>query len=125
MQEQATQHLTPSVNHAPVTDRVNVEPPILNGMAASEAMYIALASAAISFLIAGMLQLFTGLGIVLLILVIVLPLITLWYSSLYLMKVKRNRPDGFYVQMIHLYLVEKFNVSSKFIAHKGFWDIGR
>jgi len=125
MQEQAPQHQPPSVNHAPVTDRVNVEPPILNGMAASEAMYIALASGAISLLLAGILQLFTGLGIVLLILVIVLPLLTLWYSSLFLMKVKRNRPDGFYLQKIHLYLVKKMRVTPKFIAHESFWDIGR
>lgn len=125
MQEKPPQDQTPTVNHAPVTDRVNVEPPILNGMAASEAMYIGLASGAMSLLLAGLLQVMTGWGIVLLLLVIVLPLLTLWYSSLYLMRLKRNRPAGFYVQMIHFYLVKKFNVSSKLIAHKGFWDIGR
>ncbi|WP_287919161.1 TIGR03750 family conjugal transfer protein [Comamonas sp.] len=125
MQDQAPQQLTSSANHAPVTERVNVEPPILNGMASTEAMYIGMASAAISIFLAGVLQVFTGWGIVLIILVVVLPLLTLWYGSLYLMHVKRNKPDGFYVQMIHLYLVSKNYTKSKFIAHRGFWDIGR
>ncbi len=125
MSDQAPQIQTSSTNLAPVTERVNVEPPILNGMAATEAMYIALISGVISIALAGVLQVLTGWGIVLIILVIALPLFILWYGSLYLMVLKRNRPDGFYVQKIHLYLVGKIQMTSKFIVHKGFWDIGR
>ena len=40
---------------APITDRVNVEPPILNGMTVSEAQVIALTALAVFLLIGGLL----------------------------------------------------------------------
>lgn len=112
-------------NPAPVTDRVNIEPPILNGMAAGEAQYIGLVSAGLGGLLALVLQALTGGGILLLLLVIIVPLLCLWYGSLYLQKVKRGRPDGFYIQMMHLHLASKGIVRPYFVLHKGYWDIGR
>lgn len=109
----------------PLTDRVNVEPPILHGMAASEAKYIGIAAGCLGLLVAGLLQVMTGLGTLLLIVVVVIPLVVLWFSSLFLMKIKRGRPDGFYIQNIHLYLVERNLMAPKFINHFDFWDLGR
>lgn len=109
----------------PLTDRINVEPPILHGMAASEAKYIAAASGFVSLLVVGLLQVLTGLGTVLLIFAIVIPLLILWFSSIFLMKIKRGRPDGFYIQRIHLYLVKKSLAASKFVNHFNFWELGR
>lgn len=109
----------------PLTDRVNVEPPILHGMAASEAKYIGIAAGCLGLLVAGLLQVMTGLGTLLLIVVVVIPLVVLWFSSLFLMKIKRGRPDGFYIQNIHLYLVERNLMAQKFINHFDFWDLGR
>ena len=109
----------------PLTDRVNVEPPILHGMAASEAKYIGIAAGCFGLLVAGLLQVMTGLGTLLLIVVVVIPLVVLWFSSLFLMKIKRGRPDGFYIQNIHLYLVERNLVAPKFTNHFDFWDLGR
>jgi len=54
----------------PLTDRVNVEPPILHGMAASEAKYIGIAAGCLGLLVAGLLQVMTGLGTLLLIVVL-------------------------------------------------------
>lgn len=108
-----------------MTDRVNVEPPILHGMAASEAKYIGIAAGCLGLLVAGLLQVMTGLGTLLLIVVVVIPLVVLWFSSLFLMKIKQGRPNGFYIQNIHLYLVERNLMAPKFINHFDFWDLGR
>ncbi|MCR6480986.1 TIGR03750 family conjugal transfer protein [Variovorax sp. ZS18.2.2] len=110
---------------APVTDRVNAEPSILNGMTLTEAQVIAVASLAVFVVIGGLVFAVTGLWQVLMLLSIFGPGVTLWYASTFLQRVKRGRPDAYYTQSIHLWLAERSLVRPKFIRHDGWWEIGR
>lgn len=124
-QVQARAGLEAARKRAPVTDRVNVEPAILNGMTFTEAKMIALASLLVFMLIGALIFTVTRFWQVLLVLAIFGPGLTLWFGSKYLQTVKRNRPDGYYTQAIHLWLVERALSKARFIQHRGHWDLGR
>lgn len=110
---------------APVTDRVNVEPSILNGMTMSEAQWIAIVSGAV-FLVVGLLIFaMTGFWQAILMLAIFGPAVTLWLASNQLLRIKRGRPDGYYAQAIHIWVVRTGLAQSKFITHHGYWELGR
>lgn len=110
---------------APITDRVNVEPPILNGMTVSEAQVIALASLAVFVLIGGVLFAVTRRWQFLLLLGIFGPAVTLWFASLYLARIKRGRPDAYYKHRIHLWLAARGLAKPRYITHDGWWSLGR
>ncbi|HRL52871.1 MAG: TIGR03750 family conjugal transfer protein [Pseudoxanthomonas sp.] len=110
---------------APITDRVNVEPPILNGMTVSEAQVIALTALAVFLLIGGLLFSVTRYWQFLLLLGIFGPAVTLWFASLYLARIKRGRPDAYYKQRIHFWLAERGLVKHRYITHDGWWSLGR
>lgn len=108
----------------PLTDRVNTEPAIINGMSASEANYIGAVSLALSLLAGGVLFAVTGFWPLLIIVCMCGPLCALWYGSLYLQKVKRDRPDGFYVQSAHIWLSYSGIIKCRFNRHDRFYEIG-
>ena len=110
---------------APITDRVNVEPAILNGMTASEAQVIGLVSLVLCLMLGAFLVAVTGFWQALLLVTLFGPLAVLWFSSKYLARIKRNRPDGYYSQAMHLWLAGRGFASSKFIDHDGYWSLGR
>lgn len=110
---------------APVTDRVNIEPPILNGMNKGEAAVIAPTALVVFLLIGGFVFALTDIWQVMLILPLFGTMATLWYGSRYLARIKRDRPDGFYNQAIHLWRVEHGLARPKFIRHAGWWALGR
>ena len=49
----------------------------------------------------------------------------LWFASLYLARIKRGRPDAYYTQALHLWLVQRGLAGAKFINHHGWWSLGR
>lgn len=121
----AQQEVDPTRYRAPVTDRVNVEPAILRGMTMTEAKVISLVTVPLFLVLGTVLMYFTGFWQFILALGFVGPLITLWYASDYLQELKRNRPDGYYTQAIHLWLAKRGFVNNKFLSHHGQWDLGR
>lgn len=110
---------------APITDRVNVEPAILNGMTASEAQVIGLVSLVLCLMLGGLLLAVTGWWQALLLVGLFGPLLILWFASKYLAKIKRNRPDGYYSQAMHQWMARRGFATSKFIEHSGYWSLGR
>ncbi len=66
---------------APITDRVNAEPAILNGMTVTEAKMIALASSIVFGAIGGLIFATTRVWQAFLLLLIFGPAVTLWFSS--------------------------------------------
>lgn len=110
---------------APITDRVNVEPPILNGMTVSEAQVIGAASLVVFLLVGGLLFAVTLRWQSLLLLGIFGPVATLWFASLYLARIKRGRPDAYYRQRIHFWLAARGLAKPKYITHDGWWSLGR
>lgn len=109
---------------APLTDRVNSEPPVVNGMSASEANYIGLISLAASLVMGVLIYAFTSYWIASFLICLLVPFMSLWYGSLYLQTVKRNRPEGYYLHAIHLALVARNILKSRFINHNGYFELG-
>lgn len=112
-------------NHAPLTDRVNVEPPILRGMTESEAAAIGLAALAVWLVVGTVLALVVGLWQVLLAAAVFGPIVTLWKASTVLARIKRNRPDGYYRQALAMDLAARGLMRQRFIRHSGYWSLGR
>lgn len=108
----------------PLTDRVNVEPAILNGMTSTEATWIGLASMVVYGLVMGLLVAITGLW-QLLLAALVGTIVTLWFASLRLQTMKRDRPDGYYGHAIHLWMVRHGMQRARFLRHDGYWSLGR
>ncbi|GKS87586.1 TIGR03750 family conjugal transfer protein [Acidovorax sp. SUPP1855] len=122
----ATPHTLQSpARGAPVTDRVNVEPAILNGITVTEAKVIGLLALAVFLLIGSIVAAFTGLWQVLGMLALFGPLAVLWFSSTWLARIKRGRPDGYYTQYLHLWAARRGFARCRFIEHEGWWDLGR
>ena len=109
---------------AAMTDRVNVEPPILNGMTASEAKVIAIVATAFWGLIGALGAALFHIWPIFIVSLVVLPITSLWIGSIRLATVKRGRPDGYYGQAMQLWAVKRGLAANKFIHHDGFWDIG-
>jgi len=115
----------PERRGAPLTDRVNAEPAIINGMSSTEATYIGCASLAISGALGGVLFLLTGYWHFIFLLGIALPLVIIWYSSIYLQSIKRSKPERWYFQALRIYLARKGIVKSRYITHDGYMELGR
>ncbi|HRM94371.1 MAG TPA: TIGR03750 family conjugal transfer protein, partial [Alicycliphilus sp.] len=114
-----------AVRHkAPVTDRVNVEPSILNGMNMPEAQVIGAVSLVVFLIIGGLVFSVTRLWQVWLLLSLIGPTLALWFGSLYLARIKRGRPDAYYTQAIHLWLAQRSLVKPRFITYQGWWSLG-
>jgi conjugative transfer region protein (TIGR03750 family) len=109
---------------APLADRVNVEPPIINGMSQTEIAVTGSVSFAVFFALGSALALATGVWAVLMIFAIAGPLLSVVLLSKHLATIKRNRPDGYYVHWLRLRLV-RVGFKAQFVAHDGHWQIGR
>ena len=122
---QATAEAEAARQRAPITDRVNIEPGILNGMTVTEAQWIAGIAMVVFLLIGGLLYLVTGLWQFVLLLTVFGTALTLWFGSQVLARVKRGRPDAYYTQAIHLWLAHRGLTRPKFITYHGWWSLGR
>lgn len=109
----------------PLADRVNTEPPILNGMSASEAVYVFSASGVLFVLVGILIWIITGFWPLFVGCAVGGPVSTVWFSSKHLAILKRNRPDGYHVQLIRRRLARWGLIRSPFIRHSGWWSIGR
>ncbi len=108
----------------PLTDRVNSEPAILHGMTATEAAWIGGLSFLAYFVLIGFAIMATGLW-QLMLLPLIATIATLWYGSMILQKVKRDRPDGYYTHVLQLRLSQYGLSKANFLRHDGFWSLGR
>jgi conjugative transfer region protein (TIGR03750 family) len=110
---------------APLTDRVNCEPPVLRGLSVSE---VVVASAlffplwfCLGFIAARLFHHWQ----ILVILGIFGPLASVWASAGFLAGLKRNRPDHYYWQA-WLWWLHRCGVwRVPFVSHHGAWDLGR
>lgn len=110
---------------APLTDRVNTEPPIINGMSATEGGYVAAVSFAIFLVVGFLLFLATGYWHFIFASSVIGPFAVLWQASLYLQQVKRNKPEGWYVQAARLWLDDHGPGRKRYLRHHGYFELGR
>jgi len=110
---------------APLTDRVNVEPPILNGMTATEGKVIGGVAFSVWLVCGGLIAALSGVWQMLLPFGVFGPMVTIWIVSKRLASVKRNRPDGYYTQWLRIEAARRGFGRSPFLSHRGAWSIGR
>lgn len=108
----------------PLTDRVNSEPAILHGMTASEATWLGGLSLLIYTIFTGLVIYASGLW-QLLLAPLILTIGTLWFGSMWLQRIKRDRPDGYYGHALQLWLSHHGLSQARFVRHDGYWSIGR
>lgn len=123
--QQANADAEAARQRAPITDRVNVEPAILNGMTLTEAKVIGSVSFVVFMLIGALLFSVTHYWQFMLVLGTFGPDFVLWFASQYLARIKRGRPDGYYTQAIHLWLAHRGLATPKFLIYHGWWGLGR
>ena len=123
--QQANADAEAARQRAPITDRVNVEPAILNGMTLTEAKVIGSVSFVVFMLIGALLFSVTHYWQFMLVLGTFGPAFVLWFASQYLARIKRGRPDGYYTQALHLWFARKGLTKAKFLIHQGQWALGR
>ena len=51
--------------------------------------------------------------------------VSIYFSALWFQRIKRGRPDAYYTQALHLWLVQRGLAGAKFINHHGWWSLGR
>ncbi|WP_156373378.1 TIGR03750 family conjugal transfer protein [Pseudorhodoferax sp. Leaf267] len=108
----------------PLTDRVNSEPAILHGMTSTEASWIGGVSFAVYFTLTGMVIMATGLW-QLMLAPLIATIATLWYGSMALQRVKRDRPDGYYTHVLQRWMSTYGLSKARFLRHAGYWSLGR
>ena len=123
--QQANADAEAARQRAPITDRVNVEPAILNGMTLTETKVIGSVSFVVFMLIGALLFSVTRYWQFMLVLGTFGPAFVLWFASQYLARIKRGRPDGYYTQAIHLWLAHRGLATPKFLIYHGWWGLGR
>lgn len=109
----------------PLADRINVEPPILNGMSQSEVSFVGLLCLAGYGLIGIVLSVATGVWPLLVGATVIGPILTVWMLSNHMAVIKRNRPDGYYPQVVSAWLVRMGLRQPRLVLHDGHWSLGR
>jgi conjugative transfer region protein (TIGR03750 family) len=109
----------------PLADRVNVEPPIINGMSATEASFVFIGSCLIFAVVGVLLWVMTGFWPLSVGSLLIGPATTTWKLSKHLAVLKRNRPDGYHLQLIRKRLARWGLARDPFIRHSGWWSLGR
>jgi conjugative transfer region protein (TIGR03750 family) len=110
---------------APLTDRINAEPQILNGMSHSEIMLFGGLFFTINMLVFSLAAFITDWYLILLPMPLLGTTLCIWYFSKHLAKTKENRPDGFHVQYMKTHFVKMGLIHSQVITWSDYWSLGR
>ena len=109
----------------PLVDRVNTEPPILKGLSSTESLW-AIGLAFAVWVPIGVLSglLFSSLAIGVLV-TGAGALAAVWLAAGRMQRVKRDRPDHYYIHLAQRWCVRHGLARARFITHVGRWDMGR
>jgi conjugative transfer region protein (TIGR03750 family) len=110
---------------APLTDRVNSEPPIMKGLSATETLYAMLVAFPLWTLIGAILAVIVSHWQILMICGVIGPMVSVWFGAGFLASFKRNRPDHYY---LHAFIRWRHRLGlgrSPFVVRSGGWDLGR
>lgn len=110
---------------APLTDRVNSEPPVLQGLSVTEVMVAAALYFPLWFLLGLLAARVFHHWQILILLGVFGPLLSVWASAGFLASLKRNRPDHYYWQLFRWWLHRRGLCTAPFVSHRGAWDLGR
>lgn len=108
-----------------LADRVDTEPPIFKGCSSSELLFLLLASAAVWLPLSVLLALAIGKLTMALAFLTVGVIGSVYLAALVFQRVKRNRPDHYYVHALKRRLRRAGLWSYPLIWRSGYWDTGR
>lgn len=110
---------------APLTDRSNREPAILRGLTSSEAQLAIAIVMPIWVLVGALVAIVTGFWALGVLIASLAPMLSIWRIGGWLAKVKRNKPDYYYLHRANFWMAKNGLRKSRFLNHKGYWEIGR
>jgi conjugative transfer region protein (TIGR03750 family) len=108
-----------------LADRVDIEPPIFKGCSSSELLAMLLVAVAVWIPLSLLLALAVGKLAFSLAILAVGVIGSMYFGAAFFQRVKRNRPDHYYVhvvmRLLHLSKLWSFPLTWR----SGYWDIGR
>ena len=108
-----------------LADRVDTEPPIFRGCASSELLAMLVASILVWLPLSVLVALAIGRVTLFLGLLAVGVLGTMYFGAGAFHRLKRNRPDHYYVHAFKRFLHDRGLRTARFIWRSGPWDISR
>lgn len=106
-------------------DRLNADPVVFRGMTNREVLFLAGSGLAIWMPISFLIAWLVGFPVFGLAGGLVLMIAQIWFASLYLMRAKRGKPEGYHLEAI-LIALQKFGVANcGATLYSGPWDIVR
>ena len=110
---------------APLTDRVNNEPPILKGLSATETGVAMAVFFPLWFVVGGAFAFLFHHWQILMLMGVIGPMVSVWVSAGSFARLKRNRPDHYYLHFFVRALHRLGLKRSPFIVRPGGWSLGR
>jgi conjugative transfer region protein (TIGR03750 family) len=108
-----------------LADRVDTEPPIFRGCSSSELVAMLIISVAVWLPLSVLIALLVGRPAFFLGILAIGVLGTMFIAAGAFHRVKRNRPDHYYLHAFQRFLHERKWRTAPFIWRSGRWDIGR
>lgn len=110
---------------APLPDHVNAEPAIIKGLSYTESKW----AIGLAFLLWFPVGSLVGLALqnlpVAVLIIATGPIATIWLVAGQMAKLKRNRPDHYYVHLLLHAAAAMHLIRTAFVTHAGAWDMGR
>jgi conjugative transfer region protein (TIGR03750 family) len=106
-----------------MADRVNIEPPILRGCSSSELIQLAAFLTAVGLPSSVLIAVAIGKPMFFLGLVMFFDVAGIWMGAGWFQRVKRGRPDHFYVHRARLWLARRGLLRTAIQTRCGAWDI--
>jgi conjugative transfer region protein (TIGR03750 family) len=117
-------HPGPADEHPDLmADRVNIEPPILRGCSSSELVQLAAFLTAVGLPLSILIAVALGKPMFFLGLVMLFDVAGIWMGAGWFQRVKRGRPDHFYVHRARLWLARQGLLRTAIQTRSGAWDI--
>jgi conjugative transfer region protein (TIGR03750 family) len=125
MADESDELLESEDSSVPITDRCNTEPAILRGLSYSEAK-VAIWFVTPFWLLIGVVVAFaTEIWAIAVLVASLGPMLTVWILAGWLARIKRNKPDYYYLHRANFWLAKNGLRKSVLINHYGYWELGR
>lgn len=116
---------TVAPGHAPLPDRVNAEPAIIKGLSYTESKWAIGLAFVLWFPVGGLVGLAVHHLPVAVLVMATGPIATVWIAAGQMAKLKRNRPDHYYVHLLLHAAAAAHLIRPAFVTYSGAWDMGR
>lgn len=106
-------------------DFINEEPVVFKGLTDSEIKQVFLLSLVIGAPLGVILGLLTGVPMLIVCFVLIIPIITVFFVARWMANARRGKPPGYVEQRFHVWLASKRLIGSAFVTTTYKWGLGR